>query len=58
MFLQSFPKEFTGRVEMAYSQNRTEECNTKRLQKKKKKKGCRLKFRLSRQRSLVHDFNK
>lgn len=57
MFLQSFPKEFTGRVEMAYSQNRTEECNTKRLQKKKKK-GCRLKFRLSRQRSLVHDSNK
>lgn len=38
MFLQSFPKEFTGRVEMAYSQNRTEECNTKRLQKKKKKR--------------------
>lgn len=44
MFLQSFPKEFTGRVEMAYSQNRTEECNTKRLQKKKKKKRLQTKI--------------
>lgn len=56
MFLQDFLKELTRRVETAYSQNRTEECNTKRLPPKKK--SCRLKSRLSRQRSLVHDSNK
>ena len=38
MFLQDLLKELTGRVETVYSQNRTEECNTKRLAPPKKKK--------------------
>ena len=39
MFLQDL-KELTGRVETAYSQNRTEECNTKRLLPHPKKKAA------------------
>lgn len=43
MFLQDFLKALTGRVEKAYSQNRTEECNTKRLcSPRPPKKSCRL----------------
>ena len=55
MFLQNFLKEFTEELKWHIPRIGLRNVALKGC---KKKKRCRLKFRLSRQRSLVHNSNK